>query len=153
MSIAPIVKSVIVKPPPARAFDLFAAQMGRWWPSARTPGKTPAVDVVVEPRAGGRWFERDADGVETLWGEVLAYEPPERLLLGWKLDANFTYDPKLLMEVEITFSLASGGGTAVRLEHRQLERLGADAERFAARINQGWPERLAEYKTYAETAR
>ena len=151
MTIAPIVKSVVVKPPPARAFDLFAAQMGRWWPKARTPGKDP-VDVVVEPRAGGRWFERNAAGVETLWGEVLAYEPPERLLLGWKLDATFVYAPDMLMEVEITFSPHPGGGTAVRLEHRQLERLGADAARVAALINQGWPERLAEYQAFAETA-
>ena len=51
MSISPIVKSVVVKPPPARAFDLFVAQMGRWWPTARTPGKTQAVDVVVKMAA------------------------------------------------------------------------------------------------------
>ena len=151
MTIAPIVKTVVVKPPPARAFDLFAAQMGRWWPAAQTPGKNP-VDVVVEPHAGGRWFERDAAGVETLWGEVLAYDPPERLLLGWKLDATFRYNPDMLMEVEITFAPHAGGGTAVRLEHRHLERLGADAPRVAALINQGWPARLADYQTYAEGA-
>lgn len=151
MTIAPIVKSVVVKPSPARAFDMFAAQMGRLWPPAQTPGKSP-VDVVVEPRAGGRWFERDAAGVETLWGDVLAYEPPERLLLGWRLDATFTYNPKLLMEVEITFLASPGGGTMVRLEHRHLERLGADAERIAERINQGWPQRLAEFQTFAESA-
>ena len=152
MSIAPIVKSVVVKPPPARAFDLFVAQMGRWWPSARTPGKNPAVDVVVEPRQGGRWFERDAEGNETLWGEVLAYEPPQRLLLGWKLGSNFQYDPNLLTEVEITFAPAPNGGATVRLEHRHLERFGAEAERMYGRISQGWPERLAEYQAYAEVA-
>lgn len=150
MSIAPIVKSVLVKPPPARAFELFISHMGRWWPSARTPGKSPAVDVVIEPRKGGRWFELDADGNETQWGEVLACEPPDRLLLGWRLDMNFRYDPNFLTEVEITFAIAGDGGTTVRLEHRHLERFGVDAERMYGLIIRGWPERLAEYQAYAE---
>jgi hypothetical protein len=30
MSIAPVVKSVTVKAAPERAFELFAAHMGRW---------------------------------------------------------------------------------------------------------------------------
>jgi uncharacterized protein YndB with AHSA1/START domain len=152
MTISPIVKSVVVKPPPVRAFDLFVSQMGRWWPTARTPGKTQAVDIVVEPQVGGRWFERDAEGVETQWGDVLAYEPPQRLVLGWRLNARFVYDPELLTEVEITFSPAESGGTAVRLEHRNLERFGADAERLHGLINQGWPERLTDFQTYAERA-
>ena len=149
MSIAPIVKTLTVKPPPARAFELFVAHMGKWWPSARTPGKNPAVDVVVEPRQGGRWFERDAEGNETLWGEVLACEPPQRLLLGWRLSASFQYDPNFLTEVEITFAPAAGGGTTVRLEHRDLERYGTEAERLHGLISKGWPERLAEYQAYA----
>jgi len=152
VSIAPIIKHVVVKPPPARAFDLFVGQMGRRWPTARTPGKNPAVDVIVEPRVGGRWFERDADGVETLWGEVLAYDPPQRLILGWRLNARFVYDPGLLIEVEISFAPAENGGTTVRLEHRNLERFGADAERLHGLINQGWPERLADFQSYTENA-
>jgi uncharacterized protein YndB with AHSA1/START domain len=152
MSIAPIRKSVIVKPPPARAFELFAAQMGRWWPPTQTPAKNRHVDVIVEPRAGGRWFERDAEGRETLWGEVLAYEPPERLLLGWRLNAQFVYDPDFLTEVEIAFAAAPGGGTEVRLEHRHLERFGAEAERIYGLIDKGWPARLAEFQQYAEQA-
>jgi hypothetical protein len=35
MSIAPIIRSVEVKAAPARAFDLFAAHMDRWWPKGR----------------------------------------------------------------------------------------------------------------------
>ena len=149
MSIAPILKSVVVKPPPARAFELFVVQMGRWWPRAQTPGKNP-VDVIVEPRKGGRWFERGEDGTDTLWGEVLAYEPPERLLLGWKLNGQFTYDLAILTEVEIQFLPAAGGGTEVRLEHRDLERFGADAERLYGLISNGWPARLADYQRYTE---
>jgi uncharacterized protein YndB with AHSA1/START domain len=150
MSIAPVVKSVVVKAPPERAFQLFATQMGRWWPAGKTIGKSPHVEVVIEPRAGGRWFERDAEGVETNWGKVLAWEPPTRLLLGWQLDSGFAYNPDLVTEVELTFAPGAGGGAVVTLEHRNLERFGDDAEKVAAKIGAGWPQIMADYAGYAD---
>ena len=149
MSIAPIVRTVEVKAPPARAFDLFVTRMGQWWPKGKTIGKNPHADIVVEPRAGGGWFERDAAGNETRWGKVLAWQPPARLLLAWQLNCDFGYDPDLVTEVELTFAPAEGGGTVVRLEHRNLERFGADAARHAEKIRGGWPLRLAEFAEYA----
>jgi uncharacterized protein YndB with AHSA1/START domain len=149
MSIAPVVKSVTVKASPERAFELFTGQMGRWWPVGKTIGKSPHVAVVVEPRAGGRWFERDAAGLETNWGKVLAWEPPKRVLLGWQLNSQFAYDPEFLTEVELTFTPAAGGAI-VTLEHRNLERFGDDAEKVAAQINMGWPKFLAEFAAYAD---
>ncbi len=153
MSIAPIVRSVQVRAAPARAFDLFASQMGQWWPKGRTVGKAPHATIVIEPRAGGRWFERDADGNETHWGKVLAWEPPARLLLGWQLncqDGHWGHDPALSTEVELTFSPVEGGGTRVTLEHRNLERFGAEAARHAERLGGGWLDRLAEFARYAD---
>ena len=74
--IAPIVQTVEVKTPPERAFEAFTGSMGDWWPKGMTIGGSHHVAVVNEPRAGGRWFERDAEGRETDWGRVLAWEPP-----------------------------------------------------------------------------
>ena len=147
MSIAPIVKSVTVKAPPARAFELFAGQMERWWPIGKTVGKNPHVAIVLEPRVGGRWFERDVDGNETHWGKVLAWEPPTRLLLGWQLNSKWIHDPDFLTEVELTFAPAEGG-TMVTLEHRNLERFGTDAAKHAESLRGGWPTRLAEFAVY-----
>jgi uncharacterized protein YndB with AHSA1/START domain len=149
MSIAPVVKTVTVKPPPARAFALFTEQIGQWWPAGRTVGKQPHAAIVLEPHPGGRWFERDAAGHETQWGKVLAWEPPGRLLLGWQLDGNFSLDPAVTTEVELTFAPAADGGTVVRLEHRNLERLGAEAEAAAAKIGRGWPEMMDRYAAHA----
>ena len=149
MSIAPILCQTQVRLPPARAFDVFTSDIGRWWPKGRTIGKAPHVAVVVEPRAGGRWFERDAEGRETQWGRVLAWEPPSRLLLGWQIGAGWTYDPDFLTEVELTFA-PSAGGTLVTLEHRDLERFGADAARHAEALGGGWPTRLAEFAAFAD---
>lgn len=150
MTIAPIVRRVSVKAPPARAFELFAGHMEKWWPVGRTIGKAPHVAIVIEPRAEGRWFERDARGVETQWGKVLDWSPPARLLLGWQLNGAWTYDPDFRTEVEITFSLAEGGGTEVTLEHRNLERFGADAPKIAEQIGGGWPRILADFAGYAD---
>jgi uncharacterized protein YndB with AHSA1/START domain len=151
MSIAPIVCTVEVKAAPARAFELFASQMERWWPKGRTIGKAPHVAIVIEPQAGGKWFERDADGNETHWGKVLAWEPPSRLLLGWQINTAWVHDPDLLTEVELTFAPAEGGGTHVTLEHRHLERFGGDAARHAERLGGGWPTKLAEFAEYIVT--
>jgi hypothetical protein len=150
VTIAPINRTVDVKVPPARAFDLFATRMGDWWTKGQTIAKAPHVDVVVEPHAGGRWFERDADGHETQWGKVLAWEPPGRLLLGWQIGRDWTYDADFLTEVELTFAALAGGGTRVTLEHRNLERFGADAASHAATLDSGWPTKLAEFANYAD---
>jgi uncharacterized protein YndB with AHSA1/START domain len=151
MSIAPISCSIAVKAPPARAFDLFARHVAEWWPKGHGIGKNPHVAVVIEPRAGGRWFERDAEGNETPWGKVLAWEPPSRLLLAWQISTQWRFDPELLTEVELTFAPAAGGGTIVTLEHRDLERFGADAARHAEQLNSGWPKHLDQFALYAQS--
>ena len=148
MTIAPIVRTVTVATAPARTFELFTAHYGAWWPKGKTPAKAQHVEIIVEPCANGRWFERDAEGVQTQWGKVLAWEPPHRLLLGWQLNSHFEYDPDFLNEVEVTFQPDGQGGTVVRLEHRDLERYGADAERLATQINGGWGDKVEQFAAY-----
>lgn len=150
MSIAPILQSVDVKAPPARAFELFTAHMGKWWPQGRTLAANPHADVVIEPRAGGRWYERDATGNETQWGRVLAWEPPGRVLLGWQVNSQWQYDPDFLTELELSFAALAGGGTRVTLEHRNLERFGANAEEHAGMLKGGWPTYLGHFVRYTE---
>jgi uncharacterized protein YndB with AHSA1/START domain len=149
MSIAPIIRTVVVKAAPARAFELYVTHMEQWWPKGQTVGKSPHVAIVLEPRVGGQWFERDADGTQTHWGKVLAWEPPARLLLGWQINSQWSYDPDFVTEVELTFAPAEGGGTLITLEHRNLERFGADAARHAERLGGGWPKHLAKFAEYA----
>jgi uncharacterized protein YndB with AHSA1/START domain len=151
MTIAPIVRTVQVKAAPSRAFELFVNHMQDWWPKGRTIGKNPHVTVVVEPKIGGQWFERDADGAETHWGKVLDWEPPARILLGWQINSQWTYDPDFLTELELTFTPVQEGGTLVTLEHRNLERFGADAQRHADMLGGGWPGYLAEFVKYADS--
>ena len=148
---APVVKTVRVKAAPSRAFEVFAASMGKWWPRSHSVGDSPLVDVRLEPRSNGRWYGALEDGTETDWGRVLAWEPPGRLLLAWQLSADWTYDPDLMTEVEVTFA-ADGDGALVTLEHRDLDRYGARAEEIRGMIGSqgGWPAILASYAALAD---
>ena len=149
MTIAPIVRSVSVAVPPERAFALFAGDIGRWWSPNMHVAPEPFTEIVIEPRAGGRWFERDAAGAERQWGSVLAWEPPERLLLAWQLDASFTFDPDLITEVEVTFE-PEAAGSRVTLTHRNLERFGPSTERMVGRLAGGWPGLIERFATFVQ---
>ena len=137
---APVRKSVLVRAPAARAFEVFTAGMGRWWPKSHHIGAAEPEAHVIEPRAGGRWFERGADGVECDIGKVLTWSPPTLLVLAWQLNAQFKYDPALVTEVEVRFLAQSDATTRVELEHRHLERLGESAETLRGAIDapNGW---------------
>lgn len=150
MSIAPIRMEVTVPVPPDAAFALFTGRIGEWWQRSKSIGDKPWAEVVIEPRQDGRWFERDAEGAETPWGDVLAWEPPGRLLLAWRIGADFRFDPQLETEVELRFLPDGESGTRVSLEHRKLQRFGDAAERVAAQLGGGWPGLVASFAKLAE---
>ncbi|MGQ0558081.1 MAG: SRPBCC family protein [Sphingosinicella sp.] len=150
---APIQRSLKVKARPDKAFDAFTAGMGRWWLKGHSLLKSPQRDVVVEPRAGGRWYEVGEDGSEQEWGRVLGWERPDRLLLAWQLNAEFAYDPDIETTVEVRFT-ADGEETIVDFEHRDLERFGDKAEQvrgdYESGMDGGWGELLAGYQRVVE---
>jgi uncharacterized protein YndB with AHSA1/START domain len=149
---APIRKTLIIKADVARAFDTFVARMGRWWPKAHSIGSSPTVDVIIEPRAGGRWYERGENGAECEWGKVLVWEPPTRLVLAWQIDGRFKYSADCMTEVEVNFKRLSATETQVDFEHRHLERLGDNAAAIRELLNSGWPGILDQYRTAAASA-
>ena len=121
---ATVRRSVTVQAPPERAFEVFTAGFSSWWPiESHHIGETMAVEVVIEPFAGGRWLERDAGGHECDWGFVTEWDPPRRVLLAWHLTPEYEFDPDpgRATEVEVRFT-PQDGGTLVELEHRGFER-------------------------------
>jgi uncharacterized protein YndB with AHSA1/START domain len=119
-------KAMSVQAPPAVAWRVFTEKMGAWWPlSVYKIGKANAVDAVIEPRVGGRWYERGDDNSTCDWGRVLAWEPPSRLVLSWDISADWQYDPTVQSEVEVRFIPEGKNATRVELEHRRLDRYGA----------------------------
>ena len=144
LNVAPIKKLVRVKATPERAFKVFTENSIVWWPPTYTIGSSPMNEIVLEPWLGGRWFEIGEDGSQCQWGDVLAWEPPARLVLAWRIGMDWQFDPSLLTEVEVTFEDVGGGETEVRIVHSKFENYGADAEK-AAQIFDGWSTNLARF--------
>ena len=143
--IEPIRLSFDVACPPDHAFDVWTARIDRWWPADHTVSGADDAAVVLEPRAGGRIFERTSEGIEHEWGEVTVWEPPRRLGYLWHLRR----DRADATEVEIRF-VAAGEGTRVEIEHRGWEALGAEAESWRDRNHGGWATLLPWYVAAAE---
>jgi uncharacterized protein YndB with AHSA1/START domain len=119
-------KTVIIQAPPEVAWRVFTEKMGSWWPLGTYKiGKANAVDAIIEPRVGGRWYERGDDGSTCDWGRVLAWEPHTRLMLSWEITADWQHDPNLKTEVELRFVADGKNATRVEFEHRRLDLYGA----------------------------
>ena len=150
---AAIKKTLTLQATPQKAFEVFTAGFGSWWPKSHAIGDSPLKVGVIEPGVGGRWYGLHEDGAENLWGEVLVWDPPGRLVLAWRINAAFAYDPNLLTEVDVRFTDIGGGQTRMDFEHRGLERFG-DTEAARATIlsmNNGWGMLLGLFQTAAET--
>jgi uncharacterized protein YndB with AHSA1/START domain len=139
---APVLRTVTVAASRERAFEVFTAQFGSWWPKDYSIGEADMADFVLEPKVGGRWYEVGVDGAECDCGHVTAYEPPERVVLAWQLDANWTYDPDPAhaSEVEVRFVTEGPTTTRVELEHRGFENHGDGAPGVHGGVDspQGW---------------
>ncbi len=119
-------KVTIVEAEQRIAWRVFTEKMGSWWPLAYYKiGNANAVDAIIEPRVGGRWFERGEDSSTCQCGSVLAWEPPQRLVLSWDINADWQYDPELKTEIEVRFIDGGSKRTRVEFEHRRLDRYGA----------------------------
>lgn len=134
-------RTITVQASQEHAFDVFTAQLGSWWPKDYSISEAGMADFVVEPRAGGRWYELSTDGKECDTGRVVAFEPPGRLVLAWHLTGSFQYDPDPdnASEVEVQFIAEGPDRTRVELEHRLIERHSdADTVRGIMESPQGW---------------
>jgi uncharacterized protein YndB with AHSA1/START domain len=136
-----------------RAFEVFTAQLGAWWPREYSIGKSPMADFVIEPKVGGRWYEIGQDGTQCDTGRVTAFEPPARLILAWHLNDNYQFDPDPAhaSEVEVRFVAEGPTRTRVEVEHRAFERHGAGADAVFGTVDSpnGWTYCLDLFARYA----
>jgi uncharacterized protein YndB with AHSA1/START domain len=140
-------REIVVDLPPARAFDLFTADMTSWWPAEHHIGSAPIDRIIVEPKAGGRWYTRHQDGTETSTGVVLAWDPPGRVIVTWQIGVDWKFHDDLVTTIEVRFQPEGEDRTRVVLEHRDLEAFGADAARMKETFEDpgAWTTTLAAY--------
>ena len=146
--IEPIRLTFDVPCPPHLAFEVWTSRIGGWWPADHTVSGRPDASVVLEPRPGGRIYERTVEGIEHEWGEVTVWEPPGRLVYLWHLRR----DRADATEVEIRFEPLGSRATRVAIEHRGWERLGAGGLDWRNRNLGGWETLLPHYRTAAAAA-
>ena len=141
-TIEPVQVAIEVRRGIEEAFRVFTAEIAAWWPVAGHSVEPDRVEaVVLEGRLGGRLYERWHDGGEADWGRVVAWEPPERLVLSWKPNPERT----AATEVEVRFVAVEPDHTRVELEHRGWERLGELGPEARASYDGGWPGVLDSY--------
>lgn len=144
--IDPIRLSFEVACPAHHAFDTWTAGIDRWWPADHTVTGQDDLTVVLEPRPGGRIFERTSEGIEHDWGEVTVWEPPERFGYLWHLRR----DRADATDVLIRFVDRGDGTTRVEIEHGGWERLGAEGPPWRDRNHAGWASLLPSFVAMVE---
>ena len=144
--IEPITLAFEVACPADRAFHVWTADIDRWWPADHTVSGAADAAVVLEPRPGGRIFERTPDGIEHDWGEVTIWEPPTRFGYLWHLRR----DRADATEVEIRFVAAGDRATRVEIEHRGWDVLGAEGQSWRDRNRAGWSTLLPSFVAATE---
>jgi uncharacterized protein YndB with AHSA1/START domain len=152
---APIRRTLRVKASQDKAFRTFVAGMGGWWMKTHSLLQSPQKDVLIVPETGGRWYEVGEDGSEQTCGRVLDWDAPDRVVLAWQLNAQWTYDPDFETTVEARF-IPDGDHVIVEFEHRDLERFGDNAEavrgNYDTGMDGGWRSLLDAFQAAAEEA-
>jgi uncharacterized protein YndB with AHSA1/START domain len=140
---------VVVEAPVERAFSVFTERLGDFKPPEHNMLGVEIAETVFEPRAGGRVLDRGVDGSECQWASVLAYEPPNRVVISWNISPRWQIETDLekTSEVEVRFIAESDHRTRVELEHRHLDRHGDGWEGVRAGVDsgEGWPLYLRRY--------
>lgn len=149
IAVTAVKKSIVVDAPIARAFRVFTEDFGSFKPPEHNLLAVPIAETVFELRVGGYIYDRGVDGSECRWAQVLAYEPPNRILLSWNISPQWRIetDPAKLSEWEVRFTAETPDRTRVEIEHRNLDRHGQgwESERDGVDAEHGWPLYLQRY--------
>ena len=148
--------SIVVEAPVERAFKVFTEDFGKFKPAEHNMLRVPIAETVFERKVGGHIYDRGADGSECRWARVLAYDPPNRVLLSWDISPQWQVetDPAKASEWEVRFTAETPNRTRVEIEHRHLERHGDGWQgvRDGVAGDQGWPLYLQRFADLAGRA-
>ena len=80
---------MVVEAPIERAFSVFTERFGDFKPPEHNLLGVELAETVFEPRVGGEVYDRGVDGSVCRWARVLAYEPPDRVVISWDIDPQW----------------------------------------------------------------
>jgi uncharacterized protein YndB with AHSA1/START domain len=145
-------RTVTVPAAARRAFVVFTDGLATWWPREFTWSGEVLDTIGIEPGPDGLCYERGPHGFTVHWGRVLAWEPPDRLLLTWQISPRRVPepDPSRASEVEVRFVAEGPERTRVELEHRGFARHGEEADAYRRGMEAGWDQLIDRYAIATE---
>ncbi len=129
-ALPPVTRHVEVATDPARAFELWTAQVGSWWPMATH--SVHGADATVA-FTDGRLVETAPDGSTCTWGTVTAWAPPDLLAMTWRPGR----DTSDATQIEVRFESVDLERTRVTLTHSGWEAR-AEAAQIRGNYDIGW---------------
>ncbi len=151
LKIEPIVKQLTVPRDARAAFDYFTADIDKWWPKrSHSLGGDETKSITMETKVGGRLFETNQDGTETIWGKVVEFEPGKVLNFTWHIGRP----EEQSTNVKVTFDDAADGTSTVTLTHYNWDALGDEGPKAREGYNNGWVIVFGErFATYAKSGK
>lgn len=142
----PLERTVRVRCPIERAFEVFTAELDRWWPPGHR--RFERSQLHLEAWVGGRFFELAAAGEEAELGAVLRCDPPHRITYSWYPGAI-----DRPTEVDVRFH-AEGDHTLVEVTHAEgPSALGAAWPQRVEIFTQNWDQVLVAFAQQANERR
>jgi uncharacterized protein YndB with AHSA1/START domain len=131
-------KSVTVPVAAAEAFRIYTEYPAEWLPAEHTFIPNPR-SIAMEPRAGGRFYERSADGTEVTRGTIVEWAPPHRLAVTWRIGPGWrpVFDDEHASVIVVEFIPAGPDATEVTAIYTHLDRHGELAGMLRAAIETG----------------
>ncbi len=147
-----VVVALRVAASPERAFDVFTQEIGDWWRpnglfqfTRQEPGR-----LSFEPGPEGRLVSVLASGDTFEVGRVRIWEPPSRLVVGWRQEG---FGADMTTEVHVHFEPV-GDETRVTVEHlgwdgipqQHAARHGFPLDAIQSRLAEWWNVLLRSYR-------
>lgn len=127
-----------IKATPEKAFAAVLHRLGKG--NTRPDGQS--LDLVIEPKAGGRWYRDRGNGVAHLWGFVQVMKAPALLELSGPMFMSYP----AINHVEVKVDPAAAG-SKVTLRHRAIGMIDPEHRKG---VGEGWKHMLNNVKKDAE---
>jgi hypothetical protein len=121
-----VVQTVEIKATPEKVFAAVLHRFGKG--NTRPDGQS--MQMLLEPRAGGRWYRDRGNGVEHLWGFVQVMKAPTLLELSGPMFMSYPAMNHVEIKVE-----PMAGGCKLHLRHRALGMIDPEHRKG---VGEGW---------------
>jgi hypothetical protein len=129
---------VDIKATPEKAFAAVLHRLGKG--NTRPDGQS--LELLLEPKAGGRWYRDRGNGVGHLWGFVQVIKAPTLLELSGPMFMSYPVTNHVEVKVEPV-----SGGCRVFLRHRALGMIDPEHRK---NVGTGWNHMLTNVRKDCE---